>query len=253
MNKRIIDFHTHLGEWQECHGINTVKDFSQILLVMDICGIAKIVLFVGGTNEEEIQNNNVYQLCKKHPDRIIPFMGINPHYSDDIDERLEKYVNEYQMKGIKLHPDVFRLSVKEKVYEKIFSFADKYRLTVISHTWAGSQFCAPELFGELADTYKHATIILGHAGGVNKKSAIETAKKHNVYLELCTSFTFYGSLENMISEIGDDRILFGSDLPFIDPRTTIGWIKGADITDESKEKIFSKNAETILNIKAKGK
>ncbi|MBU0478991.1 amidohydrolase family protein [bacterium] len=251
MNKRIIDFHTHIGEWQEYLRINTVKDFQQILSVMNICGIAKLVLFVGGTNEEEVQNHNVYQLYKKYPDRIIPFMGINPHYSDNISERLEKYVNEYQMKGIKLHPNVFRLSVKEKVYDKIFSFADRHQLTVISHTWEGSQFCAPEFFGEISDTYKNATIVLGHAGGSKKESAVKTAKKHNVYLELCTSFTFYGSLENMISEIGDDRILFGSDTPFIDPRTTIGWIKGTNISDASKEKIFFKNAETVLNIKAK--
>jgi hypothetical protein len=244
--RKKIDFHTHVGEWQEYHRAETARDFENILSVMDACEIQRIVLFVGGTQEEEYCNDITFSLARSHPSRVVPFAAVNPHYDDGIAERLSGYVARGGIRGIKLHPDVYRRKVTEDVYDRIFSFADEHRLIVLSHTWHESAFCAPELFGEIADSYPNARIVLGHAGGVRKEGATRVAAEHDVYLELSTSFTYLGSLERMVDAIGPDRILYGSDMPFIDPRTTIGWIEGSGISEEAKDGIFYDNAAALL-------
>jgi uncharacterized protein len=244
--RKKIDFHTHVGEWQEYHRAETARDFETILTVMDECGIERIVLFVGGTQEEEYCNGITFSLARSHPNRVVPFAVVNPHYEDGIAERLSGYVQRDGIRGIKLHPDVFRRKVTEPVYERIFSAANEHGLIVLSHTWHESAFCAPELFGEIADSYPSARIVLGHAGGVRKDGATRIAAEHNVYLELSTSFTYLGSLERMVDAIGSERILYGSDMPFIDPRTTIGWIEGSGISEDAKNRIFYENAAALL-------
>ncbi|MFP4382599.1 MAG: amidohydrolase family protein [Spirochaetia bacterium] len=248
MPDRIIDMHTHVGEWQEFHRWETEGDFPAVLDVMNRCNIEKIVLFVGGTAEEEELNNSVFRLAKKFPDRVVPFAGINPHYREDLDERMERYLSRGKIRGIKIHPSAFRFGVTERVYDKVFSFASRHKLIVISHTWQDDVRCDPGLFVEISESYPGLPIILGHSGGVGKESAVKAAKKRDeLYLELCTSLTYHGSLEWMLSEVGDHRFLFGSDLTLIDPRTTIGWITGADISGESKKKIFYENAKALLD------
>jgi uncharacterized protein len=245
--KNVIDFHNHVGEWQEYQRIEAEEDFSIVLSVMDRCNIRVIVQFLGGSPEEEENNRSAFELAKRYPDRIIPFAGINPNYDDDITARLQRYLAEGNIRGIKLHPTCYKSAVTEPVYEKIFAFAHKHSLMVLSHTWHKSPECDPKLFVEISRSFPGVPIVLGHSGGTEKMGAVEAAKQSDdLYLELCTSFTHQGALEEMVAEIGDDRILFGSDMPFIDPRTTMGWIIGADIPEESKENIFYNNGKALL-------
>jgi uncharacterized protein len=248
MPDKVIDVHTHVGEWQEFHRHETEGDFKEVLDVMNRCNIEKIVLFVGGTPEEKELNNSVFRLAEKHPRRIVPFAGVNPHYDEDLEERLERYLQKGKIRGIKIHPSSFRFGVTEKVYDKIFSFAHKHNLIIISHTWQDNPHCDPGMFVEISQSFPGLPIILGHSGGIAKEAAVAAAKKREeLYLELCTSLTYQGALERMLGEAGDHRFLFGSDLTLIDPRTTMGWIMGADIPEESKKKIFYSNAKALLD------
>ena len=51
-----------------------------------------------------------------------------------------------------------------------------------------------------------------------------------------------------VNELGDDRILYGSDLPLIDARFGVGRIVTAKISEHSKRKILGLNALKVLNL-----
>jgi predicted TIM-barrel fold metal-dependent hydrolase len=51
-----------------------------------------------------------------------------------------------------------------------------------------------------------------------------------------------------VNEAGADRVLFGSDMPLMDPRPQIGKIITADISDEAKQLILGDNARRLLGI-----
>jgi predicted TIM-barrel fold metal-dependent hydrolase len=48
--------------------------------------------------------------------------------------------------------------------------------------------------------------------------------------------------------VGIDRILFGSDGPFHDPRDAAQQVVALDLTDSERERILSRNAKDYLNI-----
>ena len=52
----------------------------------------------------------------------------------------------------------------------------------------------------------------------------------------------------MFRAYGEDRILFGSDLPWSDPRDEINMIDRMPISDSAKDKIFYKNDVELLKL-----
>src|SRR5262252_5745636 len=55
----------------------------------------------------------------------------------------------------------------------------------------------------------------------------------NVYLDLCGSTMWRGLLEQMVAGAGVDRVLFGSDIPFVDPRGQLGRVAFAHLPDDA--------------------
>jgi predicted TIM-barrel fold metal-dependent hydrolase len=51
----------------------------------------------------------------------------------------------------------------------------------------------------------------------------------------------------MCREVGSDRVVFGTDLPWYDPSYAIGSVLFADITDEDRENILRNTALSILD------
>jgi predicted TIM-barrel fold metal-dependent hydrolase len=54
---------------------------------------------------------------------------------------------------------------------------------------------------------------------------------------------------DLIRTIGSDRILFGSDYPWINPRKDIERINGLNISDNDKKLILGENAARLFNLK----
>ena len=70
----------------------------------------------------------------------------------------------------------------------------------------------------------------------------------NIYLETCTSLGEHDSIEFLVNGAGEDRVLYGSDIPLMDPRLQVGRIVTADISDEAKVKVLGLNAIKLLGL-----
>ena len=57
-----------------------------------------------------------------------------------------------------------------------------------------------------------------------------------------------GVIEELVAEVGADRILYGSDMPLVDCRSQIGKIITADIGDDAKHMILGENAKRLLRL-----
>jgi len=57
-----------------------------------------------------------------------------------------------------------------------------------------------------------------------------------------------GMLERMVNGVGAERVLFGTDMPFVDGRPQIGYVACARIPDDSKRLIFGLNAKRIFRL-----
>ena len=81
------------------------------------------------------------------------------------------------------------------------------------------------------------------------KEAIAAARaRPNFYLETCSTFRTPGVVEELVSKAGADRVLFGSDVPLMDPRPQLGKIITADIDAEAKRLVLGANAHRLLKL-----
>ena len=55
-----------------------------------------------------------------------------------------------------------------------------------------------------------------------------------------------GIVEQFVSELGSERVVFGTDFPWFDYHYYIGAVLGADITDDDRHNILHRNAEKLL-------
>lgn len=241
----IIDCHAHLGQW---FNFNTPRyDGKSLVDVMDILGIDKMCIsallsigpdFVAG-------NEWVSEVVKKYPGRFFGYIGINPHYPEITFEEICRCWAK-DMNAIKIHPETHDYSPDGKEYRKIYKFLQEKKGLILSHVWGVD---AVKTFGQLAGEYDKVTFILGHSGGKPKAmyEAIKVANQHkNIYLDLTGSYHYEGIIELMVKEVGADRVLFGTDAPFLDARPAVGRVGYANISDEEKIKIMGENMRDIL-------
>ena len=71
----------------------------------------------------------------------------------------------------------------------------------------------------------------------------------NYHLDISgTGILRLGMLEHMVSQVGADRILFGTDYPISNHDLYVHCVRTARISDGDKEKIFHRNAERLLGL-----
>jgi predicted TIM-barrel fold metal-dependent hydrolase len=150
---------------------------------------------------------------------------------------------------IKLHPYLHRYPVTGPNYRPMWEFAHQTGAVVLSHTWESDPTCGPLLFEEIARQFSHARIVLGHSGVTRKgyEESIQVARKHgNLYLDTTGSQSHNGILEHCDAKVGSDRILFGSDLPFLEAAMGIGRVVFARLSDSRKEAILGQNFRRLV-------
>lgn len=251
-NELIIDCHTHLGPY---FNFPIPKPWAEGMLeAMDSCGICSVVssAHLGVLSDFRRGNQMVDDVVQKYPDRFAGYCAVNPNYPErEILDELERYLKHGNFRGIKIHPGLHCCPANSKQYSPVWSFAEESGVVVLVHTWDGIATCDPLMFGPIAAEFPKANILLGHSGGVATgiDKAIQIVKEHtNVYLDLACSRFYHGILELMVKEVGAERILFGTDMPFLDCRPRIGAVAIARISDEDKRKIFGLNAKRLFRM-----
>jgi len=248
-NKFIIDFHTHVGSCQKCGMLCNVKS---MIKIMDKADIKIACISNVFWNDFWVGNKIVYDTIKKHPGRFIGFFYVNLQFPKLIYKELKKGIERLGFSALKIYPIYDNIPVTDERWKPIFRFAEERNMIILSHTEENNNLCAPEIFLKIAKKYKNIKWVLAHSGVFpsGRKSAVMVAKKcDNVYLEISSSYENFRSIEELVEGAGEDRVLFGSDMPLMDPRIHIGRVVTAEISDIAKEKILGLNASNLLNIK----
>lgn len=163
---------------------------------------------------------------------------------------LERAMDELGLAAIKLYPLYTPWPLNHSVCYPIYDFANERGLTILFHTGPEPQ-ALPRHLNEIAPRYPTANFVAGHAGNTppERQQAIATVQAHpNVYLETSSTFRTSGVIEQLVAEAGADRVLFGSDMPIMDPRPQLGKIITAAISEPAKRQILGENARRLLRI-----
>ena len=241
----IIDFHGHPGRW----GVSQTTP-ATVLPAMDAVGIDRAVVFDIWHPEGRRSNDITAALVAERPDRFIGFAYVSPLMPETMIPELERAIDQLGLVAIKLYPPYVGIPLSEPIWSPIYQFANQRELVVLWHTGIEAA-SLPKYIADVAPHYPKATFVAGHSGNCPplRRQAIDVAKANpNVYLETCSTFRTPGVIEELVNEAGADRVLFGSDIPLMDPRAQLGKIITADISDEAKGLVLGENARRILKL-----
>jgi hypothetical protein len=183
-------------------------------------------------------NDYIAKSIRKHPKRLVGFGRVDPRRQDAVQE-LSRIKNSLKLTGLKLHPMVECFRPDHPFFNKFFQKTNELNLPILFHT--GDGFSAPGLILKIAKKYPKLPIILGHL----REAALGVMKQcGNVCVE--TSGTSPHLVE-LSADIDQDRILFGSDVPYFRYPTQIVIIETAEISQKAKRKIFCENFQRLFS------
>ena len=105
-----------------------------------------------------------------------------------------------------------------------------------------------EAVRSVAPRYREVSLLLAHSGCVKEDEYIRVAADFpNVYLDPTFSGSPRGLIGRFVDAVGAGKVVWGSDVYFFSQTQQIGKVLGADIADEDKVMILSRNAQRILD------
>ena len=251
MNTPVIDMHSHVGNES---AVGMVADANLYVSILDAAGVdlAPVsCLFYGDASR---CNDETAAFVAKNPDRFMGVAFVTPAYPEEAIGELERAFDVLGMVFLKLYPSYVQKPIDDEVYEPILQWCNERSIIVKSHTeymLGSNTYTDPDRFIGLAQKYTNIRWILAHSGNVREGQlrAIAAAKSSlNIYLETCTSWGDHGTIERLVEGAGEDRVLYGSDMPLMDARMQIGCIATANISHEAKRKVLGLNAANLLGI-----
>lgn len=249
----IIDFHGHVGGFDRIGGR---QDVNEMLGLMDRAGVDRSCLFNIFHTDAARANDLTAAFVAAHPDRFIGFLFVTPHYPEEMQDEMVRAVDVLGLKGIKIYPPYFTRSVEDAAWDPIFAFAQERGLPLISHTDGDSPYhnpnrAEPSMFIPWAEKYPGVPVVLGHGGNNpnGRRSCVRAAQRcSNIYIETCTTWRHYNAIEELVEGAGEDRVLYGSDIPIMDPRIQVGRIQTARISEPARRKVLGENAARLLGL-----
>ena len=241
----IIDFHAHIGPYFNMHEVR--HDPDGMVWMMDRCGISKTVSSHTSALCADLAhgNNLMLKAVESHRGRIYGACAVNGHYPELSVHELERcFAREKDVVCVKVHPVLACCKLNDRRMLGIYDFTAQRKLFMIVHTWLDNDpYGNLDLFEGVARDYPDIKWLMGHSGGpFAGVRAVEIAKElPNVYLDLTISSCPARQIEFFVREVGSERIIFGTDNPFIDPRPQIGRVFLADISREDMVNIVGGN------------
>ncbi len=243
----VYDMHGHMGPMPGEQLPNSDPD--SMLRSMDRAGVQMLVFCSHQTLFNPLSGNSPnIEVVRQHPQRFRAYCGLNPNYPEEIDCALQNYDDFRDVYvGFKFLADYHRKPITCAEYEPAWQFADDNELLILLHTWDTSPLDGPEPIAVVAEKYPNVQILMGHSCHGNWRAAVELTKCFpNLYLELTAVLDERGVLEFFVEQVGSERLLYGTDLPWFSEHYYIGAVLGAEITDEDRRNIFYRNAQRLI-------
>ncbi|MHC4873333.1 MAG: amidohydrolase family protein [Planctomycetota bacterium] len=191
------------------------------------------------------------------PDRFFYFEMFHPGRDAEHLKQVAASLSDKNCIGIKIHPVTDKVAADDDSFEPIYHLAAQHKKSIMTHSWEISSYnplqylSHPDRFRRFLPVMEDTPFILGHAGG--RPSAFAATVKvckdfPNVMVDLAGDYYDNGLIEALTDALGCERILFGSDVNWFDPRCNLGPVLAAKLGDSQVLKILRTNAENIYGV-----
>lgn len=257
----IVDVNAYLGHFAFRRlRYNTA---ASLLALMDSKRIDKAVVSCAGAityRNSQAGNEEVAEEVRGHSDRLIPFAVINPFYAG-WQEDLKICHEEFGMAGLRLYPKWHNYQLSSPCCRELVNAATERGMAISipirvednrQRSWLLSVPDVPlEEIVELVKTHPKARFVL--LNGISYTGCPLGRKDNglpsNYAIELSRlSAVLANELGQLITNLGAERVMFGTGMPFNYPDPALVKLEVLDASEADKEKIRSQNAITWLSL-----
>jgi predicted TIM-barrel fold metal-dependent hydrolase len=214
------------------------------------------------TGRPRVTNDEVIRFASDNADVAIPFASIDPHRGPEGVCEAKRLVSERLAHGLKLHPPVQQFSPDDKLAYPLYEVFAEAQLPVLFHTGHSGigtgmpggggvrlKYGNPLPIDDVAVDFPTMPIILAHPSFPWQDEAISIClHKPNVYIDLSgwSPKYFSPTLVQYANTRLKNKVLFGSDYPFITPDRWLADFEKLDIRSEVRPLILKENAAKLL-------
>jgi len=236
----MIDSHLHLGSIPDKE--RSWGSFEEYKKIAKKLGIERYCLVPIGlpenfSNKTTPDNKSVLREAGKNKGIISIYWFNVFDLPEFIDERY---------KAIKFHPDIGEVNIDDK---RVVDFVNRINLPIFVHTNESKDYSNLGKVSELAKKV-NVPIIAVHSGSVTRTFFKLDGYNfpNNVYFET-SGIQYSVILKKIYEKFGAERIIFGSDYPFGDPRVSLAMIETLNPSKKEYGLMTNQNIKKILNLK----
>ena len=232
-----------------CYKQNTVQDY---LLIMEKSKVNKALVIPFPFPELNIdnENKNIINYVNIKPDKLFPLLLLPSN--------LDK-ITKYKFYGFKEHfLSHSNFSIKQK--NEAYSFLQQNEFILLIHERSSLII---DVLANIRRNFPKLKILIAHSGRKKAYSGngitdviLPTFGKDEYFYYDTSTIRNSNVIEQMVTQIGSERILFGSDTPFFQNEgedtyfEELNIILNANISSREQERILSSNFINLLNIES---
>ena len=244
----------------------TVEEMCQHYIDMDLFAVIFPVDDETISGERCSSNDWVASVVEKYPERFMGFASVDPWKGQVAVKEIERAVKELGLRGLKLHPQQQAFSANDPKFYPLWDKCRELGIPVLFHTGHSGRgsgmpggggmklkYGAPiPYIDDVAADFPDLVIIMAHPGWPWQDEQISVClHKSNVYMDISgwSPKYFTPPLLAYGGSLIQDKILFGSDYPFLTPDR---WLRDFDEyvswKPEVKQKVLLENARKLLKL-----
>lgn len=238
----IVDFHVHAGQGDGMTGPwDTTAPLAAYARRASEAGIVRSVLLPVFQSDYAQGNRDVAALVRSDPRRWIGFAMVHAERDRDrLHAMIEEAVLRLGLRGIKVHRHDAR------IHRQVCDAARRWRLPVLYD--AGGDTGALSL---LAQTHPDVAFVFAHLGSfaddwAAQRQVIDLIVRHPNLFADTAGVRRFDLLEEAFARAGPDKLLFGSDGPWLHPGLELAKIRALRPSPEAFARMAGGNALRLI-------
>lgn len=241
-------------------------EIEDYIKMMDEAGIDRSFLIAvrcGDMNVKgstEIPYERIAEVCAKHPDRFSGLAGIDTTRGMAQIYELEKAVKEYGFVGAHWYPHWFGIAPDQPQIYPVYAKCCELDIPIMMQVGQNLIYSKdrrlpsvgrPICLDQVAIDFPELKLIGIHLGTPWADEMIAMCWKHeNVYMAGDAYAPKYWppSVVHYANTYGQDKFLFGTDFPVVDPRRAMKEVDDHNFRDNPKKKLLRNNAIRLFNL-----
>jgi predicted TIM-barrel fold metal-dependent hydrolase len=215
------------------------------------------------TGRPQVPNDEVLALAEENADIMIAFSSVDPTRGADAVAEARRLIKA-GTRGFKLHPPVQQFHPNDRAVYPFYEVINEARLPVIFHTGHSGigtgmpggggirlKYGNPMDIDDVAVDFPDMPIVLAHPSFPWQDEALSIClHKPQVFIDLSgwSPKYFPPSLIQYANTLLRQKMLFGSDFPFITPERWLADFEKTSIREDVRPLILKENARRLLDL-----